>query len=349
MAVTRSDVARAAGVSPAVVSYVLNNGPRPVATTTRARVLAAIDQLGYRPNAIASALRGGSTQTIGLLTPNRSNPFYGSLAEAIERALGEQGYLTLTGSTYGYRASEERLLQTFVDRKADGLIITSGVALAGGVELAELEQPVLLLEQRSDPDDRISTISTEDERDAARAVDHLQIHGHELIGCITGPPHVSTDGLRLEGWRAQQRRAGRPAGDGLVAFAEVSEGGGYQAAGLLLSRHGRPWTLYGRRPSALFVASDVQAIGVLHACWELGLRVPDDVAVVSMGGTGAARYTIPPLTSMRQDVEYLARTACAQLLAEIRRPGTAAAHVRLTGNLVVGRTCGCERVGRAAD
>jgi LacI family transcriptional regulator len=101
LAVTRSDVARAAGVSPAVVSYVLNNGPRPVATGTRERVLAAIDQLGYRPNAIASALRGGSTKTIGLLTPNRSNPFYGALAEAVERTFSDQGYLTLTASTYG--------------------------------------------------------------------------------------------------------------------------------------------------------------------------------------------------------------------------------------------------------
>jgi LacI family transcriptional regulator len=343
VAVTRSDVARAAGVSPAVVSYVLNNGPRPVATTTRARVLAAVDQLGYRPNAIASALRGGSTQTIGLLTANRSNPFYGSLAEAVERAFGDQGYLTLTASTYGYRAAEERLLQTFVDRKADGLIITSGVSLTGGAPLIGVEQPVLLLEQRTDPDSKFSTVSTDDQHDAARAVDHLQVHGHELIGCVTGPPHVSTDGLRLAGWRAQQRRAGRPSGDGLVAFAEVSEEGGYQATGLLLSRHGRPWAVYGRRPTALFVASDVQAFGALHACWELDLRVPDDIAVVSMGGTGAARYTIPPLTTMRQDLEYLARTACARLLADIRQPGGPASHVRLTGNLVVGQTCGCER------
>lgn len=342
MAVTRSDVARAAGVSPAVVSYVLNNGPRPVATGTRARVLAAIDQLGYRPNAIASALRGGSTQTIGLLTPNRSNPFYGALAEAIERTFSDQGYLTLTASTYGYRASEERLLQTFTDRKADGLIITSGVSLSGA-PLSRVEQPVLVLEDRVD--DRLSTVSMDDQRDAASVVDHLQIHGHDLIGCVVGPPHVSADSLRLAGWREQQRRTGRPSGDGLVAFAEVSEEGGYQATGLLLSQHGRPWAVYGRRPTALFVASDVQAFGALHACWELGLRVPDDVALVAMGGTRAARYTIPPLTTMRQDVEYVARMARIRLLQDIRHPGSPPTHLRLTGNLVVGQTCGCEPIG----
>jgi LacI family transcriptional regulator len=329
LAVTRSDVARAAGVSPAVVSYVLNNGPRPVATGTRERVLAAIDQLGYRPNAIASALRGGSTKTIGLLTPNRSNPFYGALAEAVERTFSDQGYLTLTASTYGYRPRDERLLQTFVDRKADGLIITSGVTLAR-TALSRVEQPVLVLEEHADGS--LSTVSM---------VDHLQIHGHDLIGCIVGPPYVSTDALRLAGWREQQGRTGRASGSGLVAFAEVNEEGGYQATQLLLSEHGRPWALYGRRPTALFVASDVQAFGALHACWELGLRVPDDVALVSMGGTESARYTIPPLTTMRQDVEYLARMACARLLQDIRHPGTTPTHARLTGNLVVGRTCGC--------
>ena len=338
MAVTRSDVARAAGVSPAVVSYVLNNGPRPVATRTRERVVAAIEQLGYRPNAIASALRGGSTQTIGLLTPNRSNPFYGALAEAIERTFSEQGYLTLTAGTDGYRSSEERVLQTFLDRKADGLIITSGVSLSGAW-LDRIEQPVVVLEERADAGR--ATVSLDDQRDAASAVDHLQVHGHDLIGCIVGPPYVSADGLRLAGWRAQQRRTGRPSGDGLVAFAEASEEGGYQAAGLLLSEHGRPWAVYGRRPTALFVASDVQAVGALHACWELGLPVPDEVALVSMGGTRAARYTIPPLSTMRQDVEYVARIACARLLEDIRRPGSAPTHTRLTGNLVVGQTCGC--------
>ena len=96
---TRSDVAREAGVSPAVVSYVLNNGPRPASTAARTRVLEAVQKLGYRPNAIASALRAGSTQTIGFLTPNRTNPFVGALAEAVEQNLSEHGYLTLAATT----------------------------------------------------------------------------------------------------------------------------------------------------------------------------------------------------------------------------------------------------------
>lgn len=339
MAVTRSDVARAAGVSPAVVSYVLNNGPRPVSPGARARVLEAVERLDYHPNAIASALRGGSTQTIGFLTPNRDNPFFAGLAEALERSLSEQGYLVLTGSGRGFRAREERLLRTFVDRKVDGLIVSSGLSLAGSA-LAAVDPPVLVLDEVPEAS-RASAVVTDDALDATRTVDHVQHHGHTLVGCIVGPPKIRSEALRLAGWRTQQRRAGAPGGDELVAFGEPSEEGGYLAAGLMFSEHGRPWALHGRRPSALFVASDVQAIGALYALHELGLRVPDDVAVVSMGGTRAAAYTIPTLTTMRQDVEYLAGVACAELLRRIREPASSPTEVRLRGNLVVGQTCGC--------
>ena len=339
MAVTRSDVARAAGVSPAVVSYVLNNGPRPVAPSTRARVLDAVAALDYRPNAIASALRGGSTQTVGLLTPNRSNPFFGELAEAVERTLSQQGYMALTGSTYGNSGIAERMLRTFVDRKVDGIIVAPGVSVINSA-LDAVEEPLVILERLANHGP-FSTVCTDDLADAARTVDHLQIHGHRHIGCISGPPHSSTDALRLQGWRETQRRGGHPYGDGLVAFGEVSEEGGYQAASTLLSEHGRPWAVYGQAPTALFVASDVQAIGALSACWELDLRVPEDIAIASMGGTRAARYAIPALTTMRQDVDYLASAACARLLLDIRQPGSEPSHGVLTGNLVIGRTCGC--------
>jgi LacI family transcriptional regulator, galactose operon repressor len=336
MAVTRSDVARAAGVSPAVVSYVLNGGPRPASTRAHTRVLEAVNRLGYRPNAIASALRGGSTRTIGFLNPNRSNPFFGELAEALELYLNDHGYLVLGGSTYGNRASEERLLRTFVDRQVDGLIISAGTSLAGPAP-AEFEGPILILEDA----DGYSSVATEDAVDAGVTVDHLHHHGHDLIGCIVGPPQFRSEAQRLAGWRQLQQRTGHPDGDELVAFAEQSQRGGDTAARLLLNPHGRPATLHGHRPSALFVGSDVQAIGALSACHDLGLRVPQDVAVVSMGGTRAAAYTIPTLTTIRQDVEYLARTACSQLLREIRDRQVPQSHIRLRGNLVIGQTCGC--------
>jgi LacI family transcriptional regulator len=339
MVVTRSDVARAAGVSPAVVSYVLNNGPRPVSTDLRARVEEAVSRLGYRPNAIATALRAGTTQSIGFLVPNPRNPFFAELAEAVERNFSERGYLVLTANTYYDRGREERYLRTFLDRNVDGLIFGAGVSL-GASPLPGVAQPVLVLDV-ANGNRTWSSIATEDTADAAVAVEHLQRHRHGLIGCIAGPPHVPTEAARIAGWVRQQDGVGLPSGSELVAYAEISEEGGNAAALQLLSQHGRPWAVHGRRPTALFVASDAQAVGAIYACYELGLRVPDDIAIVSMGGTRSAGYTIPPLTTLRQDVEYIAGTAAAHLLHRVSDSSAAPIHARLRGNLVVGRSCGC--------
>jgi LacI family transcriptional regulator len=339
MVVTRSDVAREAGVSPAVVSYVLNNGPRPVSSDLRSRVEEAVSRLGYRPNAIAAALRAGTTQSIGFLSPNPRNPFFAELAEAVERNFSQRGYLVLTANTYYDRAREERYLRTFIDRNVDGLIFGAGVSL-GGSPLPSVGQPVLVLDSPNDHPGW-SSIATEDAADAATAVEHLQRHGHRVIGCIAGPPHVATEAARIDGWRRQQDSAGLPSGNELVAYAEISEEGGNAAALQLLSEHGRPWTAHGRRPAALFVASDAQAMGAIHACYELGLRVPGQVAIISMGGTRSAGYTVPPLTTLRQDVEYIADTAASHLLHRVSDASAPPLHVRLRGNLVIGRSCGC--------
>lgn len=339
MTVTRSDVARSAGVSPAVVSYVINNGPRKVAPSTRLRVEAAILELGYRPNAIASALRGGATQSIGYLAPDPQNSFYAQLGEALERSFSAHGYFVLTGNTYYDRAREERYLRKFLDRRVDGLIFSSGVSISSSSLVTDADVPELFLQEARLPGQ--SSISTDDVADAATAVEHLQRHGHELIGCVAGPAQNAADDARIRGWRRQQQALRLPSGNELVAYAETSEEGGNIAALLLLGAHGRPWTMHGRRPSALFVASDIQAVGAVFACHELRLRVPDDLAIVSLGGTKAAAYTVPPLTTMRQDVEYIATTATAHLLGIIRDDDQKALQLALRGNLVIGHSCGC--------
>ncbi len=340
MAPTRSDVARLAGVSPAVVSYVLNDGPRPVAAGTRERVEAAVRQLDYRPNAIASALRGGSTRSIGFLTPNQRNPFFAELAEAVERRFSARGYLVLTGNTNNDRNREEAYLRTVLDRRVDALVLSSGVSLARSAPPAMRGVPVVVLEELAEGSP-FSGIGSDDRADAATAVEHLQHHGHELIGCISGPPWIAVEAARISGWRRQQASASAPAGEDLLVVAEQSEEGGNSAAALLLSEHGRPWAAHGRRPSALFVTSDAQATGAIYTCHELGLRVPQDVAVVSFGGTHPAAYTIPPLSTLRQDINFLATATVNHLSRKIADPSTSRVDLTLRGNLVIGRSCGC--------
>jgi LacI family transcriptional regulator len=319
-----------------VVSYVLNRGPRPVSAAARSRVEAAIEQLDYRPNAIASALRGGSTHSVGMLSPDPLDPYFAELSEAMEREFSNSGYVVLTGHTRGDRTREEGYVRTFVARQVDGLIFATGAT--GSLE--GLECPVLVIDG-SVPAESISAISIDQPADATVAVEHLQRHGHRLIGCISRPPGLGTSGNSIDGWRAQQTLAGAPTGDELLAFAETSEEGGNLAAHLLLSDHGRPWAIHGTRPTAIFVGADVQAIGAIHACWELGLRVPEDVAIVAIGGTRPAAFTVPPLTTMRRDLPYLASRAVSEMLGRFEEPSRPPRHATMRGNLVVGRSCGC--------
>lgn len=341
MAITRSDVAVLAGVSPAVVSYVINGGPRPVSVATRARVEAAILELGYRPNAIASALRGGTTRSVGLLTPGQHNPYYAELVESIERQFTDLGYLVLTASTSHNRAQEERYLHSLIDRKVDALVLSSSVTLARSGARAMEEVPVIVLDNVSETSG-LSGIGWDEQADAAYAVEHLQQHGHREIGCIAGPPRDPISSARLRGWRDQQRLSGLPHGADLQAPNEYSEEGGYAAAMTLLRPRSERGATQPVRPQALYVSSDVQAVGALYACYELGLRVPEDVAVVGHDGTRAASFTTPPLTTLRQDLQYVAQLAAAHTVQRIASPATPLLRVKLRGNLVIGRSCGCD-------
>lgn len=340
MSVTRLDVARLAGVSPAVVSYVVNDGPRPVADATRKKVESAIAELKYRPNAVASALRGGTTRLIGYLTPDSQNPYFAELGEAIEGAFLARDYLVLTGNSYYESEREQRYLRAFIDRRVDALIFASGVSV-GNIRLAEEHDIPTLFMDSKDTVSTASVLRSDDVSDSAVAVEHLQQHGHWLIATIGGQPYIGADKGRLDGWRDQQTIVGNPNGDELVSFAEISEQGGYLGALSLLGEHGRPWVVHGRRPTALFVASDVQAIGALYACWELGMRVPEDVAVVSLGGTKAAAYTIPPLTTIRPDIDFMANAVASHLIDRIQDRHSPTRLIDAPVNLLIGKSCGC--------
>ncbi len=325
MAVTRADVAHRAGVSPAVVSYVLRPGMRPVADATRERVLAAIEELGYRPNAIAQALRRGPTQSIGLLVPDHTNPFFGELARAVEDIAFQEDYVLLMGSTADDCAREARYVRAFVDRQVDALLLVAarshpelGAAVGAGI-------PVVVLD-RVPEGTGVSTVRSDGVQGAELAVDHLVALGHERIGIVAGPQDLVVADDRLLGWRAALRRAGLPHDERLVAHGAFSRAGGAAAAVALLGR---------TDVTAMFVSSDVQAAGALTACAERGLAVPRDLSVVSFDGTELAPYTQPALTVVQQPIAQIAGTAMRRLLARIAAPATPASDDVLDTRLVV--------------
>jgi LacI family transcriptional regulator len=331
---TRDQVAKRAGVSTAVVSYVLNNGPRGVSAEARARVLEAVEALDYRPNAVARALRARRTHTIGLIVPDNGNPFYAELARAIEDESFSRGHALLLGNSGDDPAREESYIQTFLDRQVDALLLIS-VSTAPDLSALEGRATRAVVLDRSLPGGTVASLVVDDEGGALEGVRHLVEHGHRRIGLITGPGDVAAAQERRRGWSRALQEADLPASDGLVVRAAFTRSGGYAAAHELLAR--RP------RVSAVFVSADVQAIGLLRAVTEAGLSVPDDVAVVSFDGIEDSAYSVPTLTTLQQPLDRIAERAVERLLDNVDGED-GPLHEVLPVRLVVRRSCGCADV-----
>jgi LacI family transcriptional regulator, galactose operon repressor len=329
VAVRRADVARLAGTSPAVVSYVLNGGPRGVSPEARARVLAAIEQLGYRPNGIARSLRMNRTLTWGLVVPDTSNPFFAQLSRAIEEAAYAQGYTLLIGNAAEDDERQTTYVRTFLARQVDGLFLVP--AHGPTSVLAELQRsqvPWVAL-------DRLiggaPAVLADNRGGARQATEHLLGHGRERIACISGPEDVASANDRVAGWRDALAEAGVRPSEMAVRRGPFGRRAGYQAARELLAE---------RRFDAVFVASDEQALGALRALQELGIDCPREIAIASFDGIAAAAYAMPAITTMAQPFAEMGRVAVARLRARSDGTDGAGDHV-LPVHLIARGSCGC--------
>ncbi|MEV6928160.1 LacI family DNA-binding transcriptional regulator [Dactylosporangium sp. NPDC051485] len=331
--VTRRDVARLAGTSEAVVSYVLNDGPRKVAPATRGRILEAIKELGYRPNAVARSLKTSRTMTIGLVVPDNSNPFFAELARTIEDAGFAAGYTMLLGNAMGDDVREAKYIRTLIDRQVDGLIVVPAHGPRGWItELSGTPVPRLVLDRELELPGATHVL-VDNEGGGHAATTHLLQHGRQRIGCLAGLADIHPTVDRVAGWRRALTQAGRDPADAPLMHVPFGRADGYHAGRRLLSG--------AQRPDALFVTSDEQALGVLRAAAELGLRVPDDVAICAFDGIDGAAYTVPALTTMRQPVDQLGRSAVEWLVGKIADPELPTRRIIHTTTLVARGSCGC--------
>ncbi len=328
-AFTRTDVARRAGVSVAVVSYVLNGGPRPVAEATRQRVQQVIDELGYRPNANARALKLARTRTLGLIVRDNANPFFAEFARHVEDESFTRHHALLLGDSSEDPRREAACVDSFLDRSVDGIMVIGLAAAASLRDVTARGTPVVVLDKMSEPDLQVATVYVDNHDGARVATEHLVGHGHRRIGCISGPLGIPAADDRIAGWQAGLSAAGLAHPRTLSARADFSRNGGYQAATRLITR--RP------HPTALFVGSDIQAAGALRALRDANLRVPEDVAIVAFDGTDGSSFTNPPLSVVQQPFAEMARTAVS-LLLDNRGAGTHVLPVRL----IPRRSCGCD-------
>ncbi len=328
---TRDEVARLAGTSTAVVSYVVNDGPRPVSAATKERVLEAIEALGYRPNALARSLRARRTQAIGLIVPDLANPFFGELGRWVEDRGFDGGNALLVGNSMGSEEREQRYVELFLQYRVAGLILVPiGDGRASAQRLRESAVPVVVLD-RPVPGLAVPAVLPDNVAGAAAATRHLLEHGYSEVACLAGPDGLASSEERVEGWSRALDEALVPMSGRLLLRTAFGRAAGYRGALELLDR--------ADRPRAVFVASDEQAFGVLRAAAHRGIRVPEDLAVIGFDGLEQAAFTVPGLTTMRQDVRAAGELAVRTLTD--RSPQPAARTVRLPVRLCLRGSCGC--------
>lgn len=293
------DVAKLAGVDRALVSRVMNADPKlSIRQETRERILAAVAELRYEPNANARSLRTSRSGIIGLVIPDFENPVYAAIIKGAEAAATESGQFLLTGSAGDGAQEPGRFLDLLHQQRVDGLLIAGPSIPEKALRaMSSAGRPWLYLNRRVGAVWRYAIL--DDEKAARMAVDHLVELGHQRIACVAGPPTADTARRRKTGYTRALQRHQLATGPELIASGPYTVAGGVEAVEELLS--------LGARFTALVVANVAMAVGALAALRRAGHRVPEDVSVVAIHDLPLAASLTPALTSVRMPLIELGR------------------------------------------
>jgi LacI family transcriptional regulator len=307
------------------VSRVLS-GTGGVSPELASRVEATARRLGYRTNRVARALRRQSTQTIGLVVPDLTNPFFPAFVQAVEGALRQAGFSLLLCDAHNDVAAEAELVHNLFDHQIDGLLISvcDRIASRQVVRLAASRLPLIEIDRRAVGG--MPYVGVDQAGAIGMVIRHLSAQGCQRFAYITPDPVISTAKERLDEFLRLLRPLDRTV-DERIYVGDFSLSWGYEAARRIIAT--RPL------PDAIVCANDLGAVGVLQALREHRIRVPDDVAVTGFDDTVLAVATQPHLTTVRQPLEELGREAASVLHAAIADPGLPPRSVVLGAELVI--------------
>jgi LacI family transcriptional regulator len=326
---TLAEVAAAARVSLSTASRALR-ADSPVSEVTRRRVQSTARRLGYEPNQLARSLRTRASFFAGVIVPDIGVGFYARVLKGAQDALERAGYQVIVMNTERQATRERAALRTLLAHRVHGVLL----ATSGGFSDTQ-RVPVVFFDNLVDGVGA-GHVARANREGMALLVDHLVEHGHERIGYIGGPPSFTSGIERLEGFRAAMAARGRAVANEYVGLGDDawSVGGGRRATSEILA--------LSSRPSALVAAGDTLAVGAIQAARDAGLRVPDDLAVVSFDDPFFADLLDPPMTALRRNDRDLGELAASLLLhaIETRRFGPPT-EVRLPMELIVRGSCGC--------
>ncbi|MBN1266972.1 MAG: LacI family DNA-binding transcriptional regulator [Anaerolineales bacterium] len=327
---TIREVAQRAGVSPTTVSHVINQ-TRYVSEEVTVRVHMAMQELGYRPNALARSLRCGETKTIGLILPDSSNPYFAELGHAIESQVFSYGYSLILCNSEGDQKKETFYTQVLMEKQVDGIMfISSGDEGSSIQSLLDHQVPLVVIDRICGALD-IDVVLTDNFQGGYAAGSYLAGLAHTRIGMITGPIRVTPSAERGTGFQQALADHGIEVEKGLIVRGAFNAASGYQAAEKLLSIN--------EPPTAIFASNDLMAIGTLRAAYEHGLSVPQDLSLIGFDDIELASYVVPPLTTIAQPKEQIGQAAVDLLIKRITDPVRETERVVLQNSLVLRNSC----------
>lgn len=328
-----SEVARTAGVSLSTVSHVVNQ-TRPVAPATELAVRNAMAELGYVPGGHARSLRALGTRTLGLAMSAITNPYFGDAVHAVEQAASTAGFSLLLADTHDEVAFELRAISALLERQVDAIILAPSPDPSRAVrQVTQHGVPLILIDRfwRSG----IDQVGSENLESTAGLVDHLVSIGHRRIGMISGRPGLATTTERVEGFERGLVRNDLPPRPELLASGNSDAGAAGEALRTLLSRPDPP--------SAVVVGNNQMTVGTLRATRALGIRIPDDLALVAFDDFEWAEFFEPGLTVAAQDTAAMGAQAVRMALERVAHPQAPARRVVLATTFMHRTSCGCPR------
>ena len=317
---TQADVAVRANVSQAMVSYVINNSTSvTIPDETRQRILTAMEDLGYVPNITARRLRSSKTYTVAGVIPDITNPFYPAFERGIQDTANQFGYDLVMYNTDGTEERERKCVESLLQGRVDGIVgVFFHLRAADLFPLIQQNIPVVRLEAMHKTPGKmpLDNVYIDNVAASRSAVEFLIEKGHTHIAMLSS--HEGPARFREMGYREALQARGIGVDGALLSYGAYSEDGGYDAIGALLRQR--------RRPSAVFAANDLMAMGAMVAIREAGLSIPHDMAVMGFDDIPTARLVYPALTTVAQFERQLGRRAAEMLLERLN--GNALEHGR---------------------
>jgi len=323
------DVAKRAGVSPMTVSRVVN-GSGPVSPKLRARVEKALKETGYVPNTVARNLRTKRTDTIGLVMPDITNPFFTHVVRGVEVAARAAGLLLLLTNTDQRPDEELRVVSMLLQRQVDGMLAIPAGACSDTARLCrEAGVPLVIVDRRPEVSG-LDVVRADAEGGSYELGQLLAGLGHRHMAVLTGPEYAPTAVDRAVGFAKALEEAGLPAP--IVRHGDFSLVSGSEMTQLVMQEE--------PRPTAIFACNNFLAIGTQHKLEELGLRIPEDVALVGLDDLPTEMVTFPFLTVSAQPAEEMGRRAVELLLERIKSPDEGPREILLPTELTIRRSSG---------